>query len=52
MAPKVRRDHLLMLDLLVQEFLTEMKDYVLTPKCHYLIHYAGLIEMYGPLRSL
>lgn len=55
MAPKVRRDNLLMLDLLVQEFLTEMKDVfgdVLTPKCHYLIHYARLMEMYGPLRSL
>ncbi|XP_035989246.1 uncharacterized protein LOC110368027 isoform X1 [Fundulus heteroclitus] len=55
MAPKVRRDNLLMLDLLVQEFLTEMKDVfgdVITPKCHYLIHYARLMEMYGPLRSL
>ncbi|CAI5657830.1 unnamed protein product [Oreochromis niloticus] len=25
---------------------------VITPKCHYLIHYARLIEMFGPLRLL
>lgn len=25
---------------------------VLTPKCHYLVHYARLMSMYGPLRSL
>lgn len=32
-----------------------MKDVfgdVITPKCHYLIHYATLIEQYGPLRLL
>ncbi|TKS80540.1 hypothetical protein D9C73_014642 [Collichthys lucidus] len=55
MAPEVRRENLLLLNLLVQEFLTEMTDVfgdVITPKCHYLIHYARLIEMYGPLRLL
>ncbi len=38
MAPKVRRENLFLLNVLVQEFLTEMKDVfggVITPKCHY-----------------
>lgn len=45
----------MLLNLLVQEFLTEITDVfgdVITPKCHYLIHYARLIDMYGPLRLL
>lgn len=55
MAPKMRGENLLLLNLVVQEFMTEMKDVfgdVITPKCHYLIHYARLIEKYGPLRLL
>ena len=55
MAPKVRRETIQLLNLLVFEFLTEIKEVfgdVITPKCHYLIHYSRLIEMYGPLRLL
>lgn len=55
MSPKVRKENLVLLNLLVQEFLTAMKDVfgdVITPKCHYLVHYARLTEMYGPLRLL
>lgn len=46
MATKVRKDELAHLNLLVQEFLektTEVFGNVLTPKCHYLIHYPRLI---------
>lgn len=53
MAQKVKREDLPLLSMLVHEFLTEMKDVfgdVMTPKCLYLIHYATLIEKYGPLR--
>lgn len=55
MATKVRKDELAHLKLLIQEFLdktTEVFGNVLTPKCHYLIHYPRLILMYGPLRPL
>lgn len=55
MAPKVRRENLFLLNVLVQEFLTEMKDVfggVITPKCHYLVHHSRLIQMYGPLHLL
>lgn len=55
MAPKVRKDSLLLLNTLVEEFLMEMKNVfgdVITPKCHYLTHYARLMQMYGPLRLL
>ncbi len=43
------------MNLLVCEFLTKLKDVfgnVITPKCHYTIHYARLIAMYGPLRRV
>lgn len=38
----------------MNEFLQELKDVfdVITPECHYLIHYARLISSYGPLRPL
>ena len=55
MAPKVNKNTLLLLNGLVEDFLTKMKNVfgdVITPKCHYLIHYARLMEMYGPLRLL
>lgn len=55
MAKKVRKENILLLKLLVHEFLTKLKSVfgdVITPKCHYLIHYARLIEMFGPLRLL
>lgn len=54
MAPTVKREGLPSLDLKVNEFLQELKDEfdVITPKCHYLIHYARLISSYGPLRPL
>lgn len=41
-----------MLNVLAEAFLTEMKYVfgdVIAPKCHYLVHYARLIEMYGPV---
>lgn len=55
MATKVRKDELAHLELLSQEFLcktTEVFGNVLTPKCHYLIHYPRLILMNGPLCPL
>lgn len=55
MAPNVNKETLLLLSPLVEEFLTEMKNVfgdVITAKCHYLVHYARLMEMYGPLRLL
>lgn len=55
MATKVRKDELACLELLVHAFLSEVVEVfgpVLTPKCHYLIHYPRLMLMYGPLRSL
>lgn len=55
MAPKVRKDELASLELLVHAFLSEMTEVfgsVLTPKCHYLVHYPRLMLMCGPLRSL
>ncbi|CAI5674003.1 unnamed protein product [Oreochromis niloticus] len=55
MATNVRKDELAHLNLLIREFLemtTEVFGNVLTPKCHYLIHYPRLILMYGPLRPL
>lgn len=55
MAPKVRKDELAYLEILVHAFLSEMTEVfgnVLTPKCHYLVHYPRLMCMYGPLRSL
>lgn len=55
MAPVVKKEWLPTLDLLVSEILSctveEFGD-VLTPKCHYLIHYSRLLLCYGPLRSL
>ncbi|KAJ7998220.1 hypothetical protein DPEC_G00220330 [Dallia pectoralis] len=54
-APTVRREKLPLLDVLVQEFLTDFKAVfgnVITPKCHYLINYSRLMTMFGPLRSL
>ena len=55
MATKVRKDDLACLDLLVHAFLSEMTEVfgtVLTPTCHFLIHYPRLMLMYDPLRSL
>lgn len=54
MAPTVKRESLPILDLKVNKFLQELKDEfdVITPKCHYLIHYARLISSYGPLHLL
>lgn len=54
MAAKLRKDELANLEVLVHVFLSEMAEVfgnVLTPKCHYLIHYPRLMLMYGPLRS-
>lgn len=48
-------ESLSILSLLVCEFLGKMKDTfgnVITPKCHYMIHYPRLITMHGPLHSL
>ncbi len=53
MAAKVRKDELAFL--LVHAFLSEMTEIfgtVLTPKCHYLLHYPRLLLMYGLLHSL
>lgn len=50
-APKIKRESLSFLNLLFCEFLTKLKGVfgnVITPKCHYIIHYARLIAMYGP----
>ncbi|MGL5674006.1 MAG: hypothetical protein ACRDC9_13165, partial [Plesiomonas shigelloides] len=54
MAAKLRKDELANLAVLVHALLSEMTEVfgsVLTPKCHYLIHYPRLMLMYGPLRS-
>lgn len=51
----MRKDELAYLELFVHAFLSEMKEVfgtVLTPKCHYLVHYARLMSMYGPFPSL
>ncbi len=50
MAAKLRKDELVYLEFLVHAFLSEMTEVfgnVLTPKCHYLIHYPRLMFMYG-----
>ena len=55
MAHKAKKEELPLLNVLVYTFLNKLKDVfggVMTPKCHYLIHYARLIEQYGPLRLL
>ncbi|KAL2086106.1 hypothetical protein ACEWY4_017165 [Coilia grayii] len=55
LASQFRRNDLVNLKMLIEEFLTEMSNVfgnVLTPKCHYLLHYPRLILMYGPLRYL
>lgn len=55
LCPTVRKEKLPFLDVLVHEFLTELNAVfgnVITPKCHYLIHYPRLMSMFGPLRSL
>ena len=54
-SPKIKRESLAFLNLLVCEFLTKLKDVfgnVITPKCHYMIHYARLTAMYGPRRRV
>ncbi len=53
MTAKVRKSELAFL--LVHAFLSEMTEIfgtVLTPKCHYLLHYSRLLLMYGLLHSL
>lgn len=55
LASQIRKDDLMNLKMLIEEFLAEMSNVfgnVLTPKCHYLLHYPRLILMYGPLRYL
>lgn len=55
MAPAVKKESLPLLDQLVSEFLLSMTEQfgsVVTPKCHYLIHYSRLMLSYGPLHSL
>ena len=55
MATEVRKDELAHLNLLVEEFLVDTAEVfgdVLTPKCHFLIHYSRLLLMFGPLRPL
>ena len=54
-ASQIRKDDLSYLKICIEDFLTELTNVfgnVLTPKCHYLIHYPRLIAMYGPLSLL
>ncbi len=54
-ASQIRKEDLDFLTICIENFLIELTNVfgnVLTPKCHYLIHYPRLIAMYGPLRFL
>lgn len=51
---EVRRENLLLLNVLVQEFLKDILRifFFITLKCHYLIHFARLMENDGPVEHI
>ncbi|XP_070377105.1 uncharacterized protein [Dermacentor albipictus] len=55
-APEIPAERLAYLDVLVETFLTEFANrygrQVITPKMHYMVHYARCVREMGPLKHL